>query len=80
MLEPIGADLAGIDWVICGGETVKPGQKNDDGTPAVARFMNPDWARHLRDQCRVADVPFFMKQMTNKAPIPDDPLIREFPA
>jgi protein gp37 len=79
MLGPLQIDLDGIDWVICGGETVKYGQKNDDGTPAVARFMDPNWARDLRDQCRVAGVPFFLKQMTNKAPIPDDLLIREFP-
>jgi len=80
MLGPVQTDLAGIHWVICGGETVKPGQKNDDGSPVVARFMDPDWARDLRDQCRAAGVPFFFKQMTNKAPIPDDLLIREFPA
>lgn len=80
MLESLQVDLDSIGWVICGDETVKSGQKNDDGTPVVARFMDPGWARHLRDQCRVADVPFFMKQMTNKAPIPDDLLIREFPA
>jgi protein gp37 len=79
MLEPIVADLDGIDWVICGGETVKPGQKNDDGMPAVARYMDPEWARRLRDQCRAAGVAFFMKQMTDKAPIPDDLLVREFP-
>jgi len=47
---------------------------------AIARFMDPDWVRDLRDQCSAAGVPFFMKQMTNKAPIPDDLLIREFPA
>jgi len=80
MLEPVQVNLDGIGWVICGGETVKSGQKNDEGTPAIARFMDPDWARDLRDQCSAAGVPFFMKQMTNKAPIPDDLLIREFPA
>lgn len=42
-----GADL---DWVICGGES-GPG----------ARPMHPDWVRSLRDQCQVADVPFFFK-------------------
>ena len=39
LLEWFEPDLAGIDRVICGGETVKPGQKDDDGNPAVARFM-----------------------------------------
>ena len=47
---------------------------------AIARFMDPDWARDLRDQCSAAGVPFFMKQMTNKASILDDLVIREFPA
>jgi protein gp37 len=41
----------GLHWVIVGGES-GPG----------ARPMHPGWARHLRDQCAAADVPFFMKQ------------------
>lgn len=57
-----------IDWIICGGET-GPG----------ARPMNPDWARSLRDQCRLAGVLFFFKQMSGKQPIPKDLTIREFP-
>lgn len=48
-----------------------------------ARPMHPDWARSLRDQCKDAGVPFFMKQMggTRKpfAPIPDDLEIKQFP-
>lgn len=63
-----------IDWVICGGES-GPG----------ARPMEPDWGRALRDQCQAAGVPFFMKQMggtvkSRMPPIPDDLMIREFPA
>lgn len=46
-----------LDWVICGGES-GPG----------ARPMHPDWARSLRDQCRVAGVPFFFKQWGEWAP------------
>lgn len=42
---------AGIQWVICGGES-GPG----------ARPMHPDWARGLRDQCLTAGVPYFFKQ------------------
>lgn len=42
---------AGIDWVICGGES-GPG----------ARPMHPGWARALRDQCAAAGVPFHFKQ------------------
>lgn len=40
-----------LDWVIAGGES-------GNG----ARPMHPDWARSLRDQCAVANVPFFFKQ------------------
>lgn len=52
LLEDLGPlDLAGIDWVIVGGES---GPK--------ARPMRPDWVRSIRDQCAVAGVPFFFKQ------------------
>jgi hypothetical protein len=34
----------------------------------------------VRDQCVAAGVPFFMKQMSRKRPIPDDLLIRQPPA
>lgn len=57
-----------IDWVICGGES-----------GAGARWMDPDWARSLRDQCQEAGVPFFMKQMSRREPIPEDLRIRQFP-
>jgi protein gp37 len=58
------------DWIICGGES---GPK--------ARYMEPQWAYALRDECRRLDVSFFMKQMTGgkKVPIPADLLVREFP-
>ncbi len=39
-----------VDWLIMGGES-GPG----------ARPMHPDWARSVRDQCKVTDVPFFFK-------------------
>lgn len=61
-------DLQDIDWVVCGAET-GPG----------ARYMDPEWARDIRDQCREQGVAFFMKKMSNKEPIPDDLMIREFP-
>jgi len=48
---------AGIQWVICGGES-GPG----------ARPMHPDWARSLRDQCQDAFVPFFFKQWGEYSP------------
>jgi len=73
LLDPIWPDLTGIHWVIAGGES-----------GGGARVMAPDWARSLREQCAMADVPFFMKQMggTVKAkmtPIPGNLMAREFP-
>jgi protein gp37 len=56
------------DWLICGGES-GPG----------ARMMDPEWARHARDECEINCTAFFMKQMTAKQPIPDDLFVREFP-
>lgn len=44
--------LDGIHWVIVGGES---GPKS--------RPMDLDWARSIRDQCVVAQVPFFFKQV-----------------
>jgi protein gp37 len=61
LLEPVFADLDGIAWVICGGET-DPQHKGRE------RFMAPDWARDLRRQCHEAGAAFFMKQMTGRAP------------
>lgn|SRR5690606_12266941 len=52
LLGPItNLDLAGIDWVIVGGES-GPG----------ARKLEKDWVISLRDQCLHAKVPFFFKQ------------------
>jgi protein gp37 len=52
LLGPVGTlDLAGIDWVIAGGES-GPG----------ARPAKEEWFVSIRDQCRRADVPFFFKQ------------------
>jgi len=56
------------DWLICGGESGHG-----------ARTMDPAWARMVRDHCARFDIAFFMKQMTGKAPIPDDLLVRQFP-
>jgi protein gp37 len=51
--------LAGIDWIIAGGES-----------GPHARPMHPDWARSLRDQCQAASVPFLFKQWGEWAPCP----------
>lgn len=58
----LGNDLEeiGIHWVIAGGES-GPG----------ARPMHPEWARSLRDQCLVADIPFLFKQWGEYAPRED---------
>lgn len=44
-------DLAGIHWVIVGGES---GPRH--------RPVRPEWVREARDQCVAAGVPFFFKQ------------------
>lgn len=75
------ADLRGIrpglHWVIAGGES---GYK--------ARSMDLAWLRELRDQCSVALVPFFMKQLSQAdypatfgdvETFPPDLQVREFP-
>lgn len=52
LLEDVGRlNLAGIDWVIVGGES-GPG----------ARPMKKEWVVSLRDQCRAAGAAFFFKQ------------------
>jgi protein gp37 len=44
-------DLAGIHWVIVGGES-----------GPNARPMNPDWPKNIQKQCKEQDVAFFFKQ------------------
>ncbi|MFQ5817615.1 MAG: DUF5131 family protein [Terriglobia bacterium] len=52
LLAPIrNLPLAGIDWVIVGGES---GPR--------CRPVAPDWVRSIRDECVVARIPFFFKQ------------------
>jgi protein gp37 len=57
-----------IHWAIVGGES------GHNKRPFLA-----DWARTIRDECKTAEVPFFMKQMDKIQPIPDDLMIRQFP-
>lgn len=53
LLEELGpVDLSGIHWVICGGES---GQG--------CRPFSVAWARSLRNQCAVYQIPFFLKQL-----------------
>jgi len=48
-----------LDWVIAGGES---GGK-------LSRPMHPGWVRGLRDQCALAEVPFFFKQWGDYLPL-----------
>lgn len=59
LIEPVDLDLAGIDWLIVGGESGKH-----------ARPFDLAWARHLRDQCRAKGVAFFCKQL-GRRPVDD---------
>ncbi|MFE2104987.1 DUF5131 family protein [Kitasatospora sp. NPDC059463] len=61
-LEPLlgplpGLELAGIGWVIAGGES-GPGH----------RPMDPRWVLEIRDACAAAGVPFFFKQWGGRNP------------
>ena len=52
LLGPLdGLDLAGIDWLIAGGES----------GPGIAR-CKAEWVRELRDRCEAEGVAFFFKQ------------------
>lgn len=58
LLSPLpGIDLAGIHWIIVGGES---GPR--------ARPVDPAWVRELRDLAVDADVPFFFKQWGGRTP------------
>ncbi|WP_340686372.1 phage Gp37/Gp68 family protein [Amycolatopsis coloradensis] len=58
LLGPLSQlDLAGIGWVIVGGES-----------GPHARPMAPEWAIEVRDQCQQAHVPFFFKQWGGRTP------------
>jgi protein gp37 len=58
LLGPLdGINLAGIGWVIAGGES-----------GPNYRVMDISWARQIRDECRHADVPFFFKQWGGRTP------------
>jgi protein gp37 len=57
LLGPIpDLPLDAVDWVIVGGES-GPG----------ARPMNLEWVRSIRDQCRRARVPIFLKQLGGRS-------------
>jgi protein gp37 len=71
--EPYGEEqweqaVPPLQFVVAGAET-GPG----------ARPAELDWFRDVRDQCKTAGVPFFMKAVSGKGPIPDDLMVRELP-
>lgn len=72
LLGPIILDSYMPDWIIVGGET-------DQGKHR-ARDADPDWFRSMQDAAFRHKRAFFMKQMTRKAAIPADLMVREFPA
>lgn len=58
LLGPLGdIDLAGIGWVIAGGES-----------GPHARPLQHDWVTELRDECTGSGVPFFFKQWGGRTP------------
>jgi protein gp37 len=58
LLGPLPSlDLAGVDWLIAGGES---GPK--------ARPVDPAWVRDLRDRCNGAGTAFFFKQWGGQTP------------
>jgi hypothetical protein len=71
-LPPDFLALGNRTWVIVNGECE---QINRD----ECRPMKADWARAVRDQCRAADIPFFMRNMHTGADVPRDLRIRQFP-
>ncbi len=58
LIGPVGElDLAGIHWVIVGGES-----------GVGARQVQYEWIVEIRDQCLAAGVPFFFKQWGGRTP------------
>lgn len=52
LLGSIGRiDLNGINWIIVGGES-----------GCKARYMNPEWVKEIKRQCKFYNIPFFFKQ------------------
>lgn len=52
-----GLNLAGMGWVITGGES-----------GPNARRLDPEWVREIRDSCQDAAIPFFHKQWGGRTP------------
>lgn len=61
-------DLKGIDWIIQGGES---GHHK--------RPFNLDWARKMKAECSILNIPYFFKQIDKIQEIPTDLQVRMFP-
>jgi protein gp37 len=70
-LPPDFLALGSRGWVIVAGE---------EGRHEDCRDMPADWLRDVRDQCKAAGVPLFVKQMSRRKPVRPDLFSCEFPA
>ena len=61
-------NLKGIDWIIQGGES---GHRK--------RPFNLEWARKMKAECSILNIPYFFKQIDKVQEIPQDLQVREFP-
>jgi protein gp37 len=57
LLEPVTLDLAGVDWVIVGGES----EQRIARRPPIR--MDPDWARSVVAQADALGIPVWVKQL-----------------
>ncbi len=73
LLGPLvpGLDLAGIHWVIVGGESGLHMKKHPE------RHMQQGWARDIRTQCRRQGAAFFFKQSSGIRPGMGTALVEE---
>lgn len=74
----IGQEDAYIKWVIVGGESGSHmGTKEHPNPRYKHRWMKPEWAQSIVDQCRGAGVPVFFKQGSGPRPGMDEDLLGE---
>lgn len=57
-----------LDWVICGAET-----------GPHARWMDPQWAIDLKNQCLKFNIPFFFKKLSKGCPVVPELEVRQYP-
>jgi protein gp37 len=60
-------------WVVVYGECNR-------WEPERCRPMEADWARVIREQCRAAGIPFFIRGMHTGTCVPPDLHVRDFPS